>query len=36
MEAPVVFSKIPVDIKTLIQTSSIQIYDQNKLMIKTN
>jgi len=34
MEAPVVFSKIPVDIKTLIQTSSIQIYDQNKLIDK--
>ena len=34
MEAPVVFSKTPVDIKTLIQTSSIQIYDQNKLIDK--
>lgn len=34
MEAPVVFSKTPVDIKTLIQTSNIQIYDQNKLIDK--
>ena len=34
METFVVHSKTPVDIKTLIQTSSIQIYDQNKLIDK--
>jgi hypothetical protein len=34
METFVAHSKTPVDIKTLIQTSSIQIYDQNKLIDK--
>ena len=34
METFVANSKTPVDIKTLIQTSNIQIYDQNKLIDK--
>ena len=34
METFVAHSKTPVDIKTLMQTSSIQIYDQNKLIDK--
>ena len=34
MDTFVAHSKTPVDIKTLMQTSSIQIYDQNKLIDK--
>ena len=34
MKTFVAHSKTPVDIKTLMQTSSIQIYDQNKLIDK--